>query len=133
MLFRDRFGTKMLSSDPRPKCKVLIFTATKKREKDTSNPPPATKADNSKELSASFFSAADAKVTSFFLSPLCRPGPVVSSLSPTSIGESGSLLVFGRFPGYRCITCGGCCRTLPPPSDACFPLRSALVRTVLDF
>lgn len=28
---------------PRPKCKVLIFTATKKREKDTSNPPPATK------------------------------------------------------------------------------------------
>nr|DAJ39821.1 MAG TPA: hypothetical protein [Caudoviricetes sp.] len=33
----------MLSSDPRPKCKVLIFTATKKREKDTSNPPPATK------------------------------------------------------------------------------------------
>ena len=33
----------MLSSDFRPKCKVLIFTATKKREKDTSNPPPATK------------------------------------------------------------------------------------------
>lgn len=42
-MFRDRFGTKMLSSDFRPKCKVLIFTATKKREKDTSNPPPATK------------------------------------------------------------------------------------------
>ena len=33
----------MLSSDPRPKCKVLIFKATKKRGKDTSNPPPATK------------------------------------------------------------------------------------------
>nr|DAG12615.1 MAG TPA: hypothetical protein [Caudoviricetes sp.] len=42
-MFRDRFGTKILSSDPRPKCKVLIFMATKKREKDTSNPPPATK------------------------------------------------------------------------------------------
>ena len=31
-----------------------------------SSPPPATKADNSKELSASFFSAAAAKVTSLF-------------------------------------------------------------------
>lgn len=52
MLSRDRSGTKMRSSYPRPKCKGLIFKATKKRKKDGSNPSPATKADNSKGLSA---------------------------------------------------------------------------------
>lgn len=36
-------GQKYCRVTPRPKCKVLIFMATKKREKDTSNPPPATK------------------------------------------------------------------------------------------
>nr|DAS77230.1 MAG TPA: hypothetical protein [Caudoviricetes sp.] len=44
----------MLSSDPRPKCKVLIFTATKKREKDTSNPPPATKGAKQQCLAPNF-------------------------------------------------------------------------------
>lgn len=54
MLSRDRSGTKMRSSYPRPKCKGLIFKATKKRKKDGSNPSPATKADNSKGLSVFF-------------------------------------------------------------------------------
>ena len=39
---------------PRPKCKVLIFTATKKREKDTSNPPPATKGAKQQCLAPNF-------------------------------------------------------------------------------
>lgn len=39
---RDRNGTKKLLSKPRPKCKMLIFMAAKKREEDVSNPSPAT-------------------------------------------------------------------------------------------
>ena len=98
-----------------------------------SSPPPATTADNSRELSAFFFLQLTAKVTSLFPFSPVSFGPVVSSLPPTSIGESGSLLVFGRFPGYRCITCGGWYGAFLPSLVVRFAFRNASVRTVLDF